>query len=52
MCSKRGLQDIENETVFQSNQEFVFRDSRGSEAAGESEFNQEARLKDQLRALW
>jgi hypothetical protein len=48
--------------VFQSNPGFVFHDSRGFEAGGESEFekvkafiagrSKEAKLKDQLHAIW
>ncbi|KAG1801264.1 GTP-binding protein [Suillus variegatus] len=37
-CSQRGLHDIENEMVFESNQGFIFHDSRGFEAGGTSEF--------------
>ncbi|KAG1760966.1 GTP-binding protein [Suillus occidentalis] len=61
-CSQRGLHDIENEMVFQSNPGFVFHDSRGFEAGGESEFDKvkafiagrskEAKLKDQLHVIW
>ncbi|KAG2752934.1 hypothetical protein P692DRAFT_20292533 [Suillus brevipes Sb2] len=36
---ERGVHDIENEMVFQSNQGFVFHDSRGFEAGGHSEFD-------------
>ncbi|KAG2108964.1 uncharacterized protein F5147DRAFT_635517 [Suillus discolor] len=36
---QRGLHDIENELVFQSNPEFVFHDSRGFEAGGQFEFD-------------
>ncbi|KAG1791240.1 GTP-binding protein [Suillus plorans] len=35
----RGLHDIENEMVFPSNPGFVFHDSRGFEAGGQSEFD-------------
>ncbi|KAG2348294.1 hypothetical protein BDR05DRAFT_995708 [Suillus weaverae] len=59
---ERGLHDIENEMVFQSNPGFVFHDSRGFEAGGESEFDKvkafiasrskEPRLKDRLHAIW
>ncbi|KAG1775470.1 hypothetical protein EV702DRAFT_1235000 [Suillus placidus] len=59
---ERGLHDIENEMVFQSNPGFVFHDSRGFEAGGDSEFDKvkafiasrskEPRLKDQLHAIW
>ncbi|KAG1873851.1 hypothetical protein F4604DRAFT_757375 [Suillus subluteus] len=59
---ERGEHDIENEMVFQSNPGFVFHDSRGFEAGGESEFDKvkefiagrskETRLKNQLHAIW
>ncbi|KAG2052577.1 era-like GTP-binding protein [Suillus hirtellus] len=59
---ERGLHNIENEMVFKSNPGFIFHDSRGFEAGGESEFDQvkafiadrskEARLRDQLHAIW
>ncbi|KAG2105478.1 uncharacterized protein F5147DRAFT_579477 [Suillus discolor] len=59
---ERGLHNIENEMVFQSNPGFIFHDSRGFEAGGESEFNivktfiadrsKEARLTNQLHAIW
>ncbi|KAG2751841.1 GTP-binding protein [Suillus brevipes Sb2] len=58
----RGEHDIENEMVFRSNPGFVFHDSRGFEAGGESEFekvkafiagrSKEVKLKDQLHAIW
>ncbi|KAG2058355.1 hypothetical protein BDR06DRAFT_1018556 [Suillus hirtellus] len=58
----RGLHDIENEMVFESNRGFIFHDSRGFEAGGTSEFEQvkafisrrskEAKIKDQLHAIW
>ncbi|KAG1801302.1 hypothetical protein EV424DRAFT_1436407 [Suillus variegatus] len=58
----RGLHNIENEMVFKSNPGFIFHDSRRFEAGGESEFNKvkafiadrsrEAKLKDQLHAIW
>ncbi|KAG1838617.1 hypothetical protein C8R48DRAFT_666797 [Suillus tomentosus] len=58
----RGLHNIENGMVFKSNPGFIFHDSRGFEAGGESEFDQvkafiadrskEARLRDQLHAIW
>ncbi|KAG1800863.1 GTP-binding protein [Suillus plorans] len=60
--SQRGLHNIENEMVFKSNPGFIFHDSRGFEAGGESEFNKvkvfiadrskEIKLKDQLHAIW
>jgi GTP-binding protein EngB required for normal cell division len=59
---ERGLHDIENEMVFQSNPGFVFHDSRGFEAGGVSEFDKvkafiasrskQTKLKDQLHAIW
>ncbi|KAG2335633.1 hypothetical protein BDR05DRAFT_1006609 [Suillus weaverae] len=58
----RGEHDIENEMVFQSNPGFVFHDSRGFEAGGESEFDKvkafiasrskEPGLRYQLHAIW
>ncbi|KAG1876034.1 era-like GTP-binding protein [Suillus tomentosus] len=58
----RGLHDIENEMTFESNPGFIFHDSRGFEAGGESEFDKvkafiasrskEPRLKDQLHVIW
>jgi hypothetical protein len=36
---QRGLHNIENELVFQSNPGFIFHDSRGFEAGGKSELN-------------
>ncbi|KAG2344140.1 hypothetical protein BDR05DRAFT_961985 [Suillus weaverae] len=57
-----GEHDIENEMVFRNNPGFVFHDSRGFEAGGESEFDKmkafiasrskEAKLKNQLHAIW
>ncbi|KAG1734540.1 hypothetical protein EDD22DRAFT_1045349 [Suillus occidentalis] len=51
---ERGEHDIENEMVFQSNPGFVFHDSRGFEAGGESEFEKvKAFIVDhQLHAIW
>ncbi|KAG1722122.1 hypothetical protein EDB19DRAFT_1835148 [Suillus lakei] len=59
---ERGLHDIENEMVFQSNPGFVFHDSRGFEAGGESEFNKvkafiaerskERDIKKRLHVIW
>ena len=40
VCPKRGMHDIKNEMVFQSNPDFVFHDSRGFEAGGIQEFEQ------------
>ncbi|KAG1873138.1 GTP-binding protein [Suillus subluteus] len=58
----RGQHNIENEMVFRNNPGFVFHDSRGFEAGGESEFekvkafvasrSKETKLKDQLHAIW
>ncbi|KAG2086377.1 uncharacterized protein F5147DRAFT_588544 [Suillus discolor] len=63
--SQRGLHDIKNEMVFESNPGFIFHDSRGFEAGGESEFNQvkafiadrskethKTQMKNQLHAIW
>ncbi|KAG1777992.1 GTP-binding protein [Suillus placidus] len=60
--TERGEHDIENEMVFRNNPGFVFHDSRGFEAGGESEFDRmkafiasrskETKLKDQLHAIW
>ncbi|KAG2746347.1 hypothetical protein P692DRAFT_201867854 [Suillus brevipes Sb2] len=60
--TERGEHDIENEMVFESNPGFIFHDSRGFEAGGESEFNKvkafitsrskEVKLKNQLHAIW
>ncbi|KAG1752222.1 hypothetical protein EDB19DRAFT_1870682, partial [Suillus lakei] len=59
---ERGLHDIENEMVFQNNPGFVFHDSRGFEAGGESEFNmvkafiadrsKERDIKKRLHVIW
>ncbi|KAG1848827.1 era-like GTP-binding protein [Suillus tomentosus] len=59
---ERGLHDIENEMVFQSNPGFIFHDSRGFEAGGVSEFekvkafiarrSKETKIKKQLHAIW
>ncbi|KAG2349482.1 hypothetical protein BDR05DRAFT_955378 [Suillus weaverae] len=58
----RGEHDIENEMVFRNNPGFVFHDSRGFEAGGESEFDKmkafiasrskETKLRNQLHAIW
>jgi hypothetical protein len=60
--SQRGLHDIENEMVFRSNPGFVFHDSRGFEAGGDSEFDKvkafiadrskETDLKNRIHAIW
>ncbi|KAG1723321.1 hypothetical protein EDB19DRAFT_364496 [Suillus lakei] len=59
---ERGLHDIENEMVFRHNPGFVFHDSRGFEAGGESEFNmvkafiadrsKERDIKKRLHVIW
>ncbi|KAG2126203.1 hypothetical protein DEU56DRAFT_872939 [Suillus clintonianus] len=59
---KRGLHNIENEMIFRSNPGFVFHDSRGFEAGGDSEFDKvkafiagrskETSLKDRIHAIW
>ncbi|KAG1720622.1 uncharacterized protein EDB91DRAFT_1088755 [Suillus paluster] len=59
---KRGEHDIENEMVFRSNPGFIFHDSRGFEAGGQSEFDKvkafiasrsEIRgLKDRIHIIW
>ncbi|KAG2124778.1 hypothetical protein BD769DRAFT_1576285, partial [Suillus cothurnatus] len=58
----RGEHDIENEMIFRSNPGFVFHDSRGFEAGGESEFDKvkafiasrskETKLRDRLHTIW
>ncbi|KAG2342787.1 era-like GTP-binding protein [Suillus weaverae] len=60
--TERGEHDIENEMVFRNNPGFVFHDSRGFEAGGESEFDKmkafiasrskETSIKDQLHVIW
>ncbi|KAG1894206.1 GTP-binding protein [Suillus fuscotomentosus] len=59
---ERGVHDIENEMVFQSNQGFIFHDSRGFEAGGQFEFDKvkafigrrskKRRLSDQIHVIW
>ncbi|KAG2039284.1 hypothetical protein BDR03DRAFT_952451 [Suillus americanus] len=59
---ERGLHDIENEMVFRNNPGFVFHDSRGFEAGGNSEFDKvkvfiagrskERRLSDRIHVIW
>ncbi|KAG2131590.1 GTP-binding protein [Suillus bovinus] len=59
---ERGEHEIENELVFRNNPGFIFHDSRGFEAGGESEFDmvkafiarrsKETRLKDRLHVIW
>lgn len=59
---KRGEHDIKNVMGFRNNPGFVFRDSRGFQAGGESEFDKvkafiarrskSIKLKDQHHAIW
>ncbi|KAG2125432.1 hypothetical protein DEU56DRAFT_743738 [Suillus clintonianus] len=59
---ERGEHDIENEMVFQINPGFIFHDSRGFEAGGESEYNKvnkfiadrskEGNMKDRIHTIW
>jgi hypothetical protein len=59
---QRGLHDITNEMVFESNPGFIFHDSRGFEAGGVAEFEnvkafiakraQSEELRDQVHAIW
>ncbi|KAG2143705.1 hypothetical protein DEU56DRAFT_754499 [Suillus clintonianus] len=57
---KCGEHDIENEMVFRTNPGFIFHDSRGFEAGGESEYDKvntfiKARLKeikDRIHTIW
>ncbi|KAG2151497.1 hypothetical protein DEU56DRAFT_554206 [Suillus clintonianus] len=59
---ERGLHDIENEMVFRTNPGFVFHDSRGFEAGGQSEFDKvkafiasrfkERAVKHRIHAIW
>ncbi|KAG2746006.1 hypothetical protein P692DRAFT_20740030 [Suillus brevipes Sb2] len=60
--SQRGEHDIKNVMGFRNNPGFVFRDSRGFQAGGESEFDKvkafiarrskSIKLKDQHHAIW
>jgi GTP-binding protein EngB required for normal cell division len=60
--STRGIHDIENELVFKNNPGFIFHDSRGFEAGGDSELGivkdfiaqraRRKRLEHQLHAIW
>jgi len=60
--AKRGLHDITNEMVFKSNPGFIFHDSRGFEAGGDTELenvkvfiterSKKVALKDQVHAIW
>jgi hypothetical protein len=62
ICHQRGLHDIENEMVFQSNPKFIFHDSRGFEAGGATELDsvkafiaRRAKVKqihEQVHAIW
>ncbi|KAG2125448.1 GTP-binding protein [Suillus clintonianus] len=59
---ERGEHDIENEMVFPKNPGFIFHDSRGFEAGGESEYDKvntfikarskEADIKDRIHTIW
>ncbi|KAG2131673.1 hypothetical protein DEU56DRAFT_872170 [Suillus clintonianus] len=59
---ERGEHDIENEMVFQNNSGFIFHDSRGFEAGGESEYDKvntfiarrlkKTDIKDRIHAIW
>ncbi|KAG2063663.1 hypothetical protein BDR04DRAFT_1037373, partial [Suillus decipiens] len=61
-CYQRGEHDINNEMVFRSNPGFIFHDSRGFEAGGESEFDKvkefiadrskETKLTNRLHVIW
>ncbi|KZP02500.1 hypothetical protein FIBSPDRAFT_1055836 [Athelia psychrophila] len=60
--SDRGLHDINNTMVFESNPGFIFHDSRGFEAGGAQELDDvtaflsarssSTKLKDQVHAVW
>ncbi|KAG2135094.1 GTP-binding protein [Suillus clintonianus] len=59
---ERGEHDIENEMIFQNNSGFIFHDSRGFEAGGESEYNKvntfiadrskKIDIKDRIHTIW
>ncbi|KAG2138596.1 uncharacterized protein EDB93DRAFT_717020 [Suillus bovinus] len=59
---ERGMHDIENEMVFRNNPGFVFHDSRGFEAGGQSEFDKvkafiasrskKPHLCDRIHVIW
>ncbi|KAG2150424.1 hypothetical protein DEU56DRAFT_908675 [Suillus clintonianus] len=59
---ERGLHNIENEMVFRTNPRFVFHDSRGFEAGGQSEFkkvkafiasrSKERALNNRIHVIW
>ncbi|KAG2100238.1 GTP-binding protein [Suillus cothurnatus] len=58
----RGMHDIENEMIFRNNPGFVFHDSRGFEAGGQSEFDKakafiasrskERSFSDRIHVIW
>ncbi|KAG2130379.1 hypothetical protein DEU56DRAFT_468470 [Suillus clintonianus] len=58
----RGEHDIKNEMVFRKNPGFIFHDSRGFEAGGESEYHkvnafiaarsEEKNIKDRIHTIW
>ncbi|KAG2125671.1 hypothetical protein DEU56DRAFT_743611 [Suillus clintonianus] len=60
--SQRGEHDIDNEMIFQNNPGFIFHDSRGFEAGGESEYDKmnkfiagrskQGNMKDRLHTIW
>ncbi|KAF9461184.1 hypothetical protein BDZ94DRAFT_1196695 [Collybia nuda] len=60
--AKRGIHDINNEMIFQSNPGFIFHDSRGFEAGGSdelqnvkrfvSERSKERKLVNQVHVIW
>ncbi|KAG2088269.1 uncharacterized protein F5147DRAFT_587713, partial [Suillus discolor] len=59
---ERGEHDMENEMMFKSNLGFIFHDSCGFEAGGESEFNKikafitccskETKIRNKLHVIW
>src|ERR1700728_2206888 len=59
---QRGLHDITNEMVFKSNPGFIFHDSRGFEAGGDTELenvkafiterSKNLELQNQVHAIW
>ncbi|KAG2140670.1 hypothetical protein DEU56DRAFT_911737 [Suillus clintonianus] len=59
---ERGEHDIDNEMVFQTNPGFIFHDSRGFEAGGESEYDKmnkfiadrskEGDMRDRIHTIW
>src|ERR1700735_1820787 len=60
--NQRGLHDIANEMVFKSTPRFIFHDSRGFEAGGDTELenvkafiterSKNVELQDQVHAIW